>query len=46
MIDPGQAGRLTEFSLLVLLADAGDHLVSKEEILNKVWKGKDSDYHL
>lgn len=31
---------LTEFNLLVLLADAGGHPVSKEEILNKVWKGK------
>ena len=31
---------LTEFSLLALLADAGGDPVSKEEILNKVWKGK------
>lgn len=31
---------LTEFNLLVLLADASGLPVSKEEILNKVWKGK------
>jgi len=31
---------LTEFSLLALLADADGLPVSKEEILNKVWKGK------
>jgi DNA-binding response OmpR family regulator len=31
---------LTEFSLLALLANAEGLPVSKEEILNKVWKGK------
>lgn len=31
---------LTEFNLLTLLADANRLPVSKEDILNKVWKGK------
>jgi two-component system, OmpR family, copper resistance phosphate regulon response regulator CusR len=31
---------LTEFNLLILLADADGYPVSKEEILKKIWKGR------